>query len=534
MALLEIKNLNLNIGDTPILKDINLTLDEGDSLGLVGESGAGKSMVSLATMGLLPPASHVSGEILFDGENLLDLSEQHMCRIRGQHISMVFQEPMSALNPVKTIGEQIAEGMIFHLGISKSQAYDKTLKLLDQVGLPPSQYSPHRFPHELSGGQRQRVVIAIALALNPKLIIADEPTTALDVTTQNKILNLLRELTVQYHTSLMLITHDLAVVAQMVGRVAVMRHGEIVESNKTIPLFKTMQHPYTKKLFKASTIKPKKTSLLKQAEPLLQVDNLVRQYRLPRTNPFQSEKFHNAVDGVSFDIKTGESLGLVGESGCGKSTLARTLLALNSPTSGRVELLGKNLFDLNTQQLRDSRRHIQVVFQDPYGSFNPRHKIGKIIAEPMHLLDKISPSERNERVAQCLMDVGLSPDDADKYPHQFSGGQRQRIAIARAIITEPKLIVADEAVSALDVSIREQVLDLLGDLAHKRGLSYLFISHDLHVVRAITDRVMIMRDGKIIEHGPTADVFKNPQHPYTQELLAATPDLQKTLKNAQP
>ena len=542
MALLDIKNLNLAIGDTPILKDINISLEQGDSLGLVGESGAGKSMISLATMGLLPIGSTVSGEINFDGKNLLDLSENQMCHIRGQQIGMVFQEPMSALNPVKTIGEQIAEGMIFHDGLSKAQAYDKTLKLLDQVGLPSGQYSPDRFPHELSGGQRQRVVIAIALALNPKLIIADEPTTALDVTTQAKILDLLRELTQHNDTSLLLITHDLAVVAQMVNRVAVMRYGEIVDTDKTLPLFKSMKHPYTKKLFQASQVKPKTAPpqpIEKQApeknndDVLLQVENLVQHYKLPQTQLFTKTKFHKAVNDVSFHIKAGESLGLVGESGCGKSTLARTILALNNPISGQVQLLGDNLFDLPPEQLREKRRHMQVVFQDPYGSFNPRHKVGKLIAEPMHLLDNITPAERHERVAQSLIDVGLSPSDADKYPHEFSGGQRQRIAIARAIITEPKLIIADEAVSALDVSIREQVLDLLNTLAVQKGLSYLFISHDLHVVRAVTDRVMIMQNGQIVEQGKTSTVFNNPQQPYTRELLSATPDLQKTLQQLQ-
>lgn len=532
--MLDIHNLNLYIGETPILQDINLTLQAGDSLGLVGESGAGKSMISLATMGLLPPNSTITGEILFQGQNLLNLSEKQLCLIRGNLISMVFQEPMSALNPLKTIGEQIAEGMIFHQGISKANAHDKAVTLLDKVGLPTHTYSPHRFPHELSGGQRQRVVIAIAIALNPALIIADEPTTALDVTTQNRILNLLRELTAEHNTSLLLITHDLAVVAQMVNHIAVMRHGQIVETNATLTLFDTLAHPYTKELFQASVVKPKTTqpqiTPTEKKQPLLQVKDLKRHYPQPRTRFLQKPDVYRAVNGVSFTLNQGESLGLVGESGCGKSTLARTILALNEPTSGTIKFLGKNLFDLSPADLRSARRHIQVVFQDPYGSFNPRHKVGKLVAEPLYLLDGITTDNRNQRIAQSLIDVGLSPDDAHKYPHEFSGGQRQRIAIARALITEPKLIIADEAVSALDVSIREQILDLFNDLAHRRKLSYLFISHDLHVVHAITDRVLVMQQGKIVEHGDTATVFDTPHHPYTQELLASTPHLQTTLQ----
>ncbi len=532
MASLEIKNLSLRIGASQILRNIDLKIESGQSVGLVGESGSGKSIASLSVMGLLPSSAQISGSVKFDGRELLELSDSEMCKIRGREIAMVFQEPMTALNPVKTIGDQIAEGLQFHLGLSRANAQEKVLKLLDQVGLPHAKYAPTRFPHELSGGQRQRVVIAIAIALNPKLLIADEPTTALDVTTQAKILDLLKQLASEHGSSLLLITHDLAVVAQMVDHIAVMKDGEIVERGELVSFFKTMKHPYSKRLLAASTVKTKVSSKKVSHEigpSLMRVDKVVKKYRLPRRTVFEAPRFLNAVDGVSFDIAAGESVGLVGESGCGKSTLARTLLALNKPTSGRVEFLSKDLFALSRSELRESRRDMQVIFQDPYGSFNPRHKVGQLVSEPLHLFKAMSSREKAEHVGKALTAVGLNAQDSDRYPHEFSGGQRQRIAIARAIITEPKLIVADEPVSALDVSIREQVLDLLNDLAEQQGLSYLFISHDLHVVRAVTDRVLVMYQGKIVEQGLTIEVFENPQHDYTKQLLAATPHLAETL-----
>lgn len=530
MSLLEINNLTLSFGNARILRDIDLTIGAGEAVGLVGESGSGKSITSLAAIGLQPDAATLTGEILFDGKNLLKLPEDEMCRIRGREIAMIFQEPMTALNPVKTIGQQIAEGLRFHLGISRGLADEKVLKLLDRVGLPPSKYSPNRYPHELSGGQRQRVVIAIAIAMNPKLLIADEPTTALDVTTQAVILDLLKELAAEHNSALLLITHDLAVVAQMVERIAVMKDGEIVEHGETLDFFRNMQHPYSKKLLAASAVKPKPAQKRDtSAAPLMQVKDLTRKYRLPRKSFFTPPRYLKAVNNVNFEIGAGESVGLVGESGCGKSTLARTLLALNKPSEGRVEFLGENLFNLSRGELREKRRNMQVVFQDPYGSFNPRHKVGRLVSEPLQLFKDISKLQRNAKIEEALVNVGLSADDADKYPHEFSGGQRQRIAIARSIITRPKLIVADEPVSALDVSIREQVLDLLNDLGAKQGLAYLFISHDLHVVRAVTDKVLVMHQGRIVEHGATSKVFEQPQHDYTKQLLAATPNLEQTL-----
>jgi len=536
LPLLQIDGLDLEIGETPILKDVSLTIDRGETLGLVGESGSGKSMTALTIMQLLPNGSRTGGAVRVGDADILSCTEQQMCDLRGDTIGMVFQEPMTALNPVKTIGEQVAEGIRWHLKISRAEAEEQAHSVLDRVGLPPSRFSPNRFPHQLSGGQRQRVVIAMAVALNPQLLIADEPTTALDVTIQAQILDLLRDLVDENKMALMLISHDLAVVADMADRIAIMRRGEIVEHGETAHLFRTMQHPYTKQLLEASSHVPvhEKPPVFSDdvgdAKPIVRVDNLIREYILPRQSLFRPAPKFRAVNQVTFDIYPGQSIGLVGESGCGKSTLARTLLALDAPNGGGIQIMGSNPFELPHEELKLLRRNMQVVFQDPYGSFNPRHKVARLIAEPLHLLGRdLSQRQRGEMVAQVLADVGLSSDDADKYPHEFSGGQRQRLAIARALITEPKLIVADEPVSALDVSIRAQVLDLFAELRDRLGLSYLFISHDLSVVRAVTDEVLVMYEGEIVERGPTHSVFDSPQHAYTQRLISAAPNLSRAL-----
>jgi peptide/nickel transport system ATP-binding protein len=534
MDLLSVDKLSLSIGGAPVLKDVSLNIAPGETLGLVGESGSGKSMTALAIMQLLPTGSRTSGAIRFAQNDLSTYSEKQMCKLRGREIGMVFQEPMTALNPVKTIGEQVAEGIRFHLRLSKSKAWERACDILDRVGLPPDKYAPSRFPHQLSGGQRQRVVIAIAVALRPKLLVADEPTTALDVTIQAQILELLRDLVRDNDMGLLLITHDLAVVADMADRIAIMRHGEIVEHDETVQLFRHMRHPYSRQLLEASSHVPTHTKPpvysddMAGGEPVVRVQSLVRDYVLPRRSLFQRPPRHRAVNNVSFDIYPGQSIGLVGESGCGKSTLARTLLALDSPDGGGIRVMGTDPFSLAHADLYKLRRNMQVVFQDPYGSFNPRHKVARLIAEPLHLLGReLAPRERAERVAKALSDVGLSPADADKFPHEFSGGQRQRLAIARALITEPRLIVADEPVSALDVSIRAQILDLFAQLRDRLGLSYLFISHDLSVVRAITDEVLVMYEGQIVERGATARVLSEPAHDYTRTLINAAPDLER-------
>ncbi len=471
---------------------------------------------------------------MLDGDDLMAVDEAAMCARRGRTMGMVFQEPMSALNPVKTIGAQVAETVRVHRRVSRAEAYQMAAEALDRVGLPVERFGLDRYPHELSGGQRQRVVIAMATVLKPKLLIADEPTTALDVTTQAHVLELLRRLVEEDGVGLMLISHDLAVVADMADRIAIMKDGTVVESGETIDLFRNMQHPYSRMLFAASTYRAEPRRRLAPDEghgaPILDVRNVVREYRLPRASLLARTTYLRAVDDVGLTIRRGENLGLVGESGSGKSTLARVILALDPPRTGTVTLDGRDFLASHGAARLDLRRRIQAVFQDPYGSFDPRYKVAHLIAEPFHLdAAKPSPAEQRRRVDEALTEVGLRPADGDKYPHEFSGGQRQRLAIARALVTRPSLIVLDEAVSALDVSIRAQILDLLADLSDRLNVSYLFIAHDLAVVRAITDRVVIMRDGRIVEQGETEAVFANPSHPYTAALIAATPNLERAL-----
>ena len=529
VALLDIAGLDLSISGTPILRGVDLSVKAGEVLGVVGESGSGKSLTALTVMRLLPRGAVAKGTVALDGRDLLAATERDMCGLRGRAIGMVFQEPMTALNPLKTIGAQVAEGFALHLGLGRADAEKQALGVLDRVGLPPARIPPTRYPHELSGGQRQRVVIAMAVALRPRLVIADEPTTALDVTTQAQILKLLRALVAEDGAGLVLISHDLAVVTAMADRIAVMRSGEVVETGPGGPeAFAALTHPYSLALRAASTHVPPR-----HAQPpgdvLLSVEDAVRDYRLPRLNPFARARVHRAVDGVSFTLRRGESVGLVGESGCGKSTLARAVLALEPLQGGAVSLGGQDTAGLSGGALAAFRRRVQMVFQDPYGSFDPRHRAGRIVAEPLHLAPDMDDAERRRRIAQALVEVGLKPDDAGKYPHEFSGGQRQRLAIARALITRPELIVLDEPVSALDVSIRAQVLDLLADLQARLGLTYLFITHDLTVVRAITERVMVMSGGRLVEEGPTARVLDAPRHPVTQGLVDASLHLERIL-----
>ena len=527
MALLEIDNLSVTIGEKPILRGVSLALEAGQVLGVVGESGSGKSMTALSILGLLPRGGNASGAIRFEGQDLAALSEAQLCRIRGARIGMVFQEPMTALNPVMTIGDQVAEVVRLHQGGSRRQALAAARRALDRVGLPPDRFPLNRYPHELSGGQRQRVAIAIAIVLSPRLIIADEPTTALDVTTQAQILDLLRRLVREDGAALILVSHDLAVVAEIADRVAVMKDGQIVEQDDTGALFANLSHPYTRALAAdAARVPIRRGTPDLAASPVLEAKGVVRDYPGPRRFLRRTPAFR-AVSEVSLEIRPGEIVGLVGESGCGKSTLLRTLLALEAPQGGQVELAGQPFSPAAPRALR---RHVQVVFQDPHGSFDPRWTVERLIAEPLHLLDaRPTPTERRAKVEKVLAQVGLPAEAADRYPHQFSGGQRQRIAIARALIVEPSVIALDEAVSALDVTVRAEVLDLLARLSDELGLAYLFVSHDMGVVRGLTDRVLVMKAGKIVEQGPTAEVFAHPRHPYTARLIAATPNLERAL-----
>ena len=525
MTLLQVEDLSLSIHKTPILRDISFSLEQGRILGVIGESGSGKSMTALAIMQLLPKGAHTSGRLELMGTDILSASDEDLCDLRGNAVSIVFQEPMTALNPLKNIGDQVAEGILIHQpDTSRAKALEQARSALERCELPTDRFPLSLYPHELSGGQRQRVVIALAICLRPQLLIADEPTTALDVTTQAEILDLLKRLVREDGMGLMLISHDLAVVADMADDIAIMKDGEIVESGEAAFVFRTMQHPYTRALYAASNHIPDRDPSQEET-PLLSVRDVIRDYRLPREGLLSGQKFFRAVDGVSFDIRKGESLGLVGESGCGKSTLTRAILGLE-PLQGGEILLGGTPIVAGKHIDRRTRRGMQVVFQDPYGSFNPRHRVDRLISEPFHLLEEpLEKQERKRAIDNALTAVGLTANDQFKYIHEFSGGQRQRIAIARALIIQPNLILLDEATSALDVSIRAQILDLLADLAKSYGLTYLFISHDLSVVRSITDRVLVMKAGKIVEQGLTDQVFDHPQHAYTKALISAAPRL---------
>lgn len=528
MTLLQVRSLSLSIGETDILKDVSFEVKAGEVFGIIGESGSGKSMTALSIMQLLPKEARLTGHISLQGQDLAGLAESEMCALRGAGIGMVFQEPMTALNPLQTIGAQVAETITIHTKTPHRDALRRAAEILTRVGLPQAQFPLSRYPHELSGGQRQRVVIAMAIALRPKLLIADEPTTALDVTTQAQILELLVGLVEEFEMGLIFITHDLGLVAGTANKIAIMRRGEIVEDGNTLDVFRTLSHPYTRALFEASSHQPVRSAAPADT-PVLEVKGVTRDYVLPRKTLFGPRKTFRAVDDVSFTLRRGENLGLVGESGCGKSTLTRAILALDPIQAGEIKVMGEIVTD-EDGAARRTRRRMQVVFQDPYSSFNPRHRVGRLITEPFHLLDaQPNAPERDMRIAAALSDVGLEPEDAQKYIHEFSGGQRQRIAIARALIIEPDLIVLDEAVSALDVSIRAQILDLLAELSARKTLSYLFISHDLSVVRAITDRVLIMKDGRIVETGETQAVFTNPREAYTANLIKAAPNLEEAL-----
>ena len=525
--LLEVMDLSVAIGATRIVKNVSLEVRAGEILGVVGASGSGKSMTALSIMRLLPASASFTGITRLNGETLSSKSAAEMQAIRGRDIGMVFQEPMSALNPLMHIGDQVAETVRSHRQTGAAEAQGLARETLNLVGLQGEQGALDRLPYELSGGQRQRVAIAMAIVLSPQFLIADEPTTALDVITQAQVLLLLQGLVRTRNMGMILVTHDLAVIAQLADRVAVMHQGEIVEQAATAEILRRPRDAYSAALLAASELQPKRAEKPQTRAPaILQVRGVVREYPRRRTSLWHSVAPLRAVDGVSLSVHAGETVGLVGESGSGKSSLLRVILALERAQAGEVSLLGEALSGASGATLSRLRRSIQVVFQDPYGSFDPRWTVEQLIGEPFFLLNP-PPSnlERRRKVAMVLEQVGLSAADALRLPREFSGGERQRIAIARALITEPAVIAFDEAVSALDVLIRAQVLALLADLAGRLKVAYLFVSHDLHVIRAIADRVYVMQQGRIVEEGAAAAVFDSPRHAYTQALVAAYPKL---------
>lgn len=531
-SILQLKNLTVSFQgreqEIEAVRGVSFEVKRGETLGIVGESGSGKSVTARSIMRLLPspPSFMKDGEVIFLGQDLAQYSEKEMEAIRGKDMGMIFQDPMTSLNPTIKIGKQIAESLIKHQKLSKKEAKKEAIEMLKLVGIRDSERRFEQYPHEFSGGMRQRVMIAIALACRPALLIADEPTTALDVTVQAQILNLMKNIQERFGTSIILITHDLGVVAGMCDQVLVMKDGVIVERGSTTEIFENPQHPYTLKLLHAlprldDKKKPKATPTVitsGNAKPILQVNSLSQHFNLGKGNILK------AVNDISFHIHEGETLGVVGESGCGKSTTGRAILRLHEPTQGDVLYQGVAVNRLKAAEMKVMRKHMQMIFQDPYASLNPRLKVLDIIGEALdvHQLGG-SKEKRKYRVEELLDMVGLDPAFASRYPHEFSGGQRQRIGIARALAVEPKFIVCDEPLSALDVSIQSQIVKLLEELQQRLGLTYLFIAHDLSMVKHISDRVAVMYMGKIVEMAESEELYSNPQHEYTKKLLSAIP-----------
>jgi peptide/nickel transport system ATP-binding protein len=552
-ALLELRGLQVAFDGRPVVRGLDLTLQAGETLALVGESGCGKSSTAMALMRLLPASARLQGQVLFEGQNLLSLPERRMSHLRGDALSMIFQEPMTSLNPLQSIGQQVAETLVLHRKLSHKAALAQAVELLELVKIPNPHKRVHDYPHQLSGGQRQRVMIAAAIACRPRLLVADEPTTALDVTIQAQILELLDELRRELNMGLLLITHDLGVVAQWADRVVVMHDGAQVEQASAQRLFaKTPQpplHPYAAGLLGASLhfeagahYRQQRLSEIRSgrdgagqwqferftpsplalppasAQPLLQVRDLHVRHTARKGGEV------HAVRGVSFDIHAGQTVGLVGESGCGKSSLSRALMHLSAGVSGQLLLGGEDVSALSGRALKPFRRRVQMIFQDPYGSLNPRQDVATVLDTALRLNDVSARAERQRRAQAMLDAVGLPRDALKRYPHEFSGGQRQRIGIARALLLQPELVICDEPVSALDVSVQAQILNLLVQLKAEFNLAYLFISHDLAVVRYIADQVLVMNAGQIVEAADHQQLWQHPQHPYTQSLIDAVPN----------
>ena len=512
--------------ETLAVDRVSFDIGPGETVALVGESGSGKSVTALSVLKLLPPsASHPSGSIRFKGKELLTAPEREIRRVRGNDITIIFQEPMTSLNPLHTIEKQIREILLLHRGMTGPAARARIVELLGQVGIPDPQSRLGSYPHQLSGGQRQRVMIAMALANEPDLLIADEPTTALDVTVQAQILKLLKDIQTRLGMAMLFITHDLGIVRKLADRVCVMNKGKIVEQGDVERVFTAPEHPYTRALLAAEP-KPDPAPLQPDAPIIIETKDLKVWFPIKRGVLRKTIGHIKAVDGVSISVRKGETLGVVGESGSGKTTLGLAILRLIS-SDGPIVFLGNKLQGLKFREMRPFRHDMQIVFQDPYGALSPRMSISDIIEEGLWVHHPKMPDvEREERVVRALTEVGLDPDTRFRYPHEFSGGQRQRIAVARAIVLEPTFVVLDEPTSALDMLIQAQIVDLLRDLQKRKNLTYLFISHDLKVVAALASRVLVMRNGKVVEEGPAATLFKNPQSDYTRALFAAAFNLE--------
>ena len=532
-TLVQVRNLSVLFraggNENLAVNRVSFKIGRGESVAIVGESGSGKTVSALSILKLLPypAASHPTGEIFFQGKNLLTATEDEMREIRGDKISIIFQEPMTSLNPLHTIEKQVGEVLRVHRGLDDTEVRDRVLELLHKVGIRDPEKRLGSYPHQLSGGQRQRVMIALALANEPDLLIADEPTTALDVTIQAQILELLQELSREMGMALLLITHDLGIVRKMAQRIYVMKDGQFVEEGHTERIFANPQHDYTEHLLNAEP-KGDPPSADDTAPVVMEADDLKVWFPVKKGLLRTTISHIKAVDGLSLKLRKGQTLGVVGESGSGKTTLGLALLRLIS-SKGKIAYIGNDIQDYNSKQMRPLRKEMQIVFQDPYGSLSPRLSVGQIVEEGLIIQQPdMSYAERRERVSHALEEVGLEVEAQDRYPHEFSGGQRQRIAIARAMVLGPKFVMLDEPTSALDMSVQAQIVDLLRDLQERHNLAYLFISHDLRVVRALSNYVLVMRNGKVVEEGPAAKVFTEPEKPYTRALIDAALNLKST------
>jgi microcin C transport system ATP-binding protein len=534
--LVDVRNLSVAFGDgqnlVQVVNGVSFNIGNRETVALVGESGSGKTVSAMSILRLLPPAaSHPTGEILFEGNDILKMTGPQLRNVRGKRISIIFQEPMTSLNPLHTIEKQVGEIIKLHQPLPDAETHDRVVELLTKVGIRDPEKRLGAYPHQLSGGQRQRVMIAIALANKPDLLIADEPTTALDVTIQAQILELLKSLQKEMGMAMLLITHDLGIVRRMAERVYVMRNGDIVESGPTEDIFTAPKHPYTRHLLDAE---PK--GMPPAADPsrsvVVETEDLKVWFPIKKGWLQRTVDHVKAVDGLSMKLRAGETLGVVGESGSGKTTLGLAILRLIS-SEGPIAYVGKRIDALTNKQMRPLRKEMQIVFQDPYGSLSPRLTVGQIIEEGLLIQNpELDADQRRERVSAELKEVGLDPASQDRYPHEFSGGQRQRIAIARAMVLKPKFVMLDEPTSALDMSVQAQIVDLLRKLQDSHGLAYLFISHDLKVVRALCNYVIVMKNGKVVEEGPARDIFERPQNEYTKALLAAAFDISVAYKGA--